>query len=127
MLTQNCATTYEFSAEGTKRILTPNNDMERTVSTEDLKVKLERLFIKETRLLSHGAALSEYRRNRKIPRGLHIQKSPTTGKQELYKETGKDPEQCSLDLMLLSTEASELKSEISAQEEGVKQRSGVDF
>ncbi len=82
----------------------------------------------------HGSTLSEYWRNKKIPGGLRIQKAPTIGKSNIdfAKRWGEILNKCSLDLMLLiieqvTTEAEELKSQIHAHEETMKQKFGDTF
>lgn len=133
-LTQNCANTFEFSEEDAQRILIDNDDMERILSSEDQRMSLERLHLKETRLLMHSATLSEYWRNKKIPRGLRIQKAPTLGKSdETFKKTwGEILNKCSMDLMLLiiqqtTTEAKEMRAEIETLEEKLKESMGTEF
>ncbi len=78
-LTHNCAATFEFSREDAQRILFYLFRMEGMESSNDLKLRLERLYLKEARLVMHGSTLSEYWRNKNIPRGLRIQKAPTIG------------------------------------------------
>ncbi|KAL7378358.1 hypothetical protein ABVT39_012398 [Epinephelus coioides] len=85
-LTTNRASTYEFSNEDAERILIPNEVLATTMSCDELKIKLERLRQKETRLGMHASALSEYWRNKKIHRDLHIQKAPTIESINEYKE-----------------------------------------
>lgn len=128
-LTQNCAETFEFTTEDAQRILLPATGLDSMELSEDIKLKLERLHLKHTRLVMHGSTLSEYWRNKKIPRGLRIQKAPTIGKtnENFVKRWGEILNKCSLDLMLLiiehvSTEASALKVEIDAQEKLLKDK-----
>lgn len=133
-LTQNCAATFEFSSEDAQRILFPTVQLEGVESSEDLKIRLERLYLKEARLTMHGSTLSEYWRNKKIPRGLRIQKAPTIGKHDenFIKRLGEILNKCSLDLMLLiinqvSTEASTVKAEIEKKEEDLREKVGTNF
>ncbi len=133
-LTQNCATTFEFSSEDAQRILFPTVQLEGVESSDELRIRLERLYLKETRLTMHGSTLSEYWRNKKIPRGLRIQKAPTIGKSDenFIKRWGEILNKCSLDLMLLiinqvSTEASTVKAEILKKEEDLREKIGTNF
>lgn len=128
-LSQNCAEIFEFSDEDAQRILFPAMDMETRESCEDLKIKLERLSLKETRLTMHGSTLSEYWRNKKIPRGLRIQKAPTIGKsdEDFVRRWGEILNKCSLDLILLivehvAKEANLIKAEIEGQENQLKEK-----
>lgn len=82
----------------------------------------------------HGSTLSEYWRNKKIPRGLRIQKAPTLGKSDenFVKRWGEILNKCSLDLMLLiidqvSTEAGMVKTEIKKLEDDLKKNRGPSF
>ena len=133
-LTQNRATTFEFSSEDAERILIPNTIMETSVSTDGLKAKLEKLYEKETRLFLHGSTLSEYWRNKKIPQGLRMQKALSIGKSdELFvQKWGEILNKCSLDLMLhiiqhVTAEAREVKTLIQEHEEILQQKMGVAF
>lgn len=133
-LTDNCAETFEFSSEDAQRILFPTVHMESMNSSEDIKVRLERLYHKETRLVMHGSTLSEYWRNKKIPRGLRIQKAPTIGKSDenFTKKWGEILNKCSLDLMLLiidqvSTEAKTVRTEIEKTERELRDKFGPTF
>ncbi len=123
-LTQNQANSFKFTNEDAQRILFSNSCMDIGVSSNHLKVKLERLHLKETHLQMHGTTLSEYWRNKRIPRGQRIQKAPTMRKsnEDFVKRWGEILNKCSFDLMLLiiehvSTEASELQKEILSQEQ----------
>lgn len=133
-LTQNCATTFEFTEEDARRILVEEDDMETYLSTEDDKWKLEKLYHDETRLRMHGSTLSEYFKNKKIPRGLRIHKAPTIGKydEHFVKRWGEILNKCSLDLMLLiiehtTTEAQRIKTELNTLENNLKEKMGPTF
>lgn len=133
-ITNNCASTFEFSQEDAERILMPSDFLGGSMSCDEFRVKLERLRQKETRKLMHGTTLSEYWRNKKIPRGLRMQKAPTIGMDDenFVKRWGEILNKCSLDLMLLiieqcSTEAQQIKAEIQTQETLLKEMSGSDF
>ena len=128
-LTRNHAQTFEFNHEDAERILFPAFRLDGLESCEDLKLKLERLRFKEARFEMHGSTLSEYWRNKKIPRGLRIQKAPTIGKEDetFLKKWGEILNKCSLDLMLLiieqvATEAKAIKIEIDAQEKLIQEK-----
>lgn len=82
----------------------------------------------------HGSTLSEYWRNKKIPRGLRIQKAPAIGKHDenFVKRWGEILNKCSLDLMLLiinqvSTEASTVKAEIEKKKVDLREKFGANF
>ena len=133
-LTQNQATTFEFSSEDAQRILVPNIGMDFSLSSDDLKHKLEKLHLNVTRLQMHGATLSEYWRNKRIPQGLRLQKAPTLGKsnEAFVQRWSEILNKCSFDLMLLiidhvSTESSEIEKEIQIQESILKEKFDADF
>lgn len=133
-LTQNQANTFEFTAEEAERILLKSTDMSNVLSSEDERIKLEKLKQKKIRLLMHGTTLSEYWKSKKIPRGLRIQKVPTTGKnsEPFVKKWSEILNKCSLDLMLLvidtvTEEAEQVKSEILQQEEMMRKKFGDAF
>lgn len=133
-LTSNCASTFEFSNEDAERILIPCETLGINMSSEEGKLRLERLYQKETRLLMHGSTLSEYWRNKRIPRGLRIQKAPTIGKsnEDFTKRWGEILNKCSLDLMLLiidhvSTDAQQVKTEIEILQEELQNKLGHEF
>ena len=67
---------------------------------------------KDIRLKWHEIALSEYWRNKQIPRGLRINKKPTLGNQdpEFRKKWEQILNKCSMDLMLLIIEQSKQES-----------------
>lgn len=81
----------------------------------------------------HGTTLSEYWRNKCIPRGLRIQKEPTIGKNDkTFVHQWGDILKCSLDLMLLivehvSKEAKEVEVKISEHEVVMKEILGLNF
>ena len=133
-LTHNSATTFEFSNEDAQRILLPNLDLDSALSSGEMKYTLEKLRLKEARLLMHGSTLSEYWRNKKIPRGLRHDKAPTIGKSnpDFVKKWGEILNKASLDLMLLiieevSSEARDTRTEINTQEQLLKEQFGEDF
>lgn len=133
-LTQNHAKTFEFTEEDAGRILIDNEEMEKMLTYEDEKTKLERLHLQEIRLRMHSATLSEYWRNKRIPRGLRVQKAPAIGESDdAFMERWESIlNKCSLDLMLLTieqgtTEAQQTKAEIETLENNMKQKFGPDF
>ncbi|KAL2102052.1 hypothetical protein ACEWY4_003813 [Coilia grayii] len=77
--------TFEFTPEDYDRILLKDSlfdDADITVNSncEHLKKDLKRFQDKKTRLYLHAVTLSDYLRQKRIPRGLHIIKAPTIGK-----------------------------------------------
>lgn len=135
-LTEHCANTLSFTQEDADRILFPTSNMDNPVqhSTVELKIQFQRLREKETHLFLHGTTLSEYWRNKRIPRGLRIQKEPTIGKNDktFVHQWGDILNKCSLDLMLLivehvSKEAKEVEVKISEHEVVMKEILGLNF
>lgn len=134
-MTNNRAATFEFTPEDVEKILFPATTTAASVLlTDDYAIKLERLQQKDTRLMLHGTMLSEYFRNKRIPRGLRIQKAPTLGTQdELFMTRWTEIlNKCSLDLMLLiieqvKKESEKMQSEIKQIEEALKTKCGPDF
>lgn len=134
-MTSNRAATFEFTEEDAENILVPSTFTDADLLTDDLAFKLERLRQRDTRLIAHASMLSEYWRNKRIPRGLRIQKAPTLGntKDETYMQRWSDIlNKCSLDLMLLAIEqvkkdSNLLQDEIKRAEDALKTKCGPDF
>lgn len=84
-----------------------------TVSLTEEKSKMTYLEKKEIRLKWHGIALSEYWRNKQIPRGLRMNKKPTMGNQdpEFRKKWDQILNKCWLDLTLLIIEQTKLETQ----------------
>lgn len=74
-----------------------------TVATEVEKKTLKDLLDRETRLFLHAVTLSDYLRQKRIPRGLRIQKAPTIGQNSpSFRQRWCDiMNKCSFDLMVL--------------------------
>lgn len=103
-LTDARASTFAYTAEDSEQILFPALTMEMHVDSWETQYnQLESLRKKETRALLHGSVLSQYWRNKRIPRGLRIMKEPTLGRDdpEFCKKWCEILNRCSLDLMLL--------------------------
>lgn len=128
-LTSNRASTFEFTQEDAENILIPSTFTDAALLTDDLTSKLERLQQKDARLILHGSMLSEYWRNKRIPRGLRIQKAPTLVFMQRWTDI---LNKCSLDLMLLiieqvKKELNDLQAEIKHTEDALKSKCGQDF
>lgn len=103
-----------------------------TLSTDGvgpIAQRLEYLKKKETRYVLHGSTLSQYYRNKRIPRGLRIIKEPTIGRQDdAFCDKWCDIlNKCSLDLMLLviehvNTELSKVRGEVINLEKEMKDK-----
>lgn len=115
-LTSERAEMFAFSQADADRILFPStNSLENhPLAAEEMKNKLTRLKMKETRLHLHGYTLSEYWRNKRIPQGLRIQKAPTIGREskDFVKKWCEILNKCSMDLMLLIIEETTNQKEI---------------
>lgn len=134
LLTENRANSFAFTHEEAEKILFPTQDMELNFTQNEHRVRLERLYHKETRLKMHGSTLSEYWRNRRIPRGLRIPKPPTLCKHnpEFLRKWSEILNKCSLDLMLLiieqvTADVKETHENIVSLEEQIKTTPHVDF
>lgn len=106
-LTDARANVFAYTEEDSEQILFPALTMEMPVDSLEAQCsRLERLRKKEIRALLHGSTLSQYWRNKRIPRGLRIGKVPTLGREdpELCRKWCDILNKCSLDLMLLVIE-----------------------
>ena len=106
-LTEARASTFAFSDSDSESILFPVDDTHLVLdSAASASKRLEQLLKKETRMNLHGSTLSQYWRNKRIPRGLRINKEPTLGRQNdaFCKKWCEVLNKCSLDLMLLLIE-----------------------
>lgn len=133
-LTKNCANTLAFSHEEAEKILFPTQDMDFNLSHDEHRIKLERLYHKEIRLKMHGSTLSEYWRNKRIPRGLRIPKPPTLCKhnKDFLRRWSEILNKCSMDLMLLiveqvSADVNENQANITMLEDEIKSIPQFDF
>lgn len=133
-LTDNCANTLVFTQEDADKILFPEKNMDFNLSHDEHRVQLERLYHNEMQLKMHGSTLSEYWRNKRIPRGLRIPKPPTLCKQnkQFLKKWSEILNKCSMDLMLLiveqvSADVHETHEKIVLLEEKIKSTSHIDF
>jgi len=133
-LTDNCANTLAFTQEDADKILFPEKNVDFNLSQDEHRVQLERLYHNEMRLKMHGSTLSEYWRNKRIPRGLRIPKPPTLCKQNklFLKRWSEILNKCSMDLMLLiveqvSADVHETHEKIVLLEEKIKSNSHIDF
>lgn len=106
-LTNVRANTFAYTEQDSEQILFPPIAMGSPTDTWEAQCEvMHDLQKKETRAFLHGSTLSQYWRNKRIPRGLRIKKIPTLGRE--------DPDfcvkwcdilnRCSLDLMLLVIE-----------------------
>lgn len=128
-LTDTRASTLAFSEIDSERILFPPD---LTLSTDflgSLSQRLEFLKKKEIRNVLHGSTLSQYWRNKRIPRGLRINKEPTIGRlnESFCKKWCDILNKCSLDLMLLviehaNEEISKVRAEITDVQNEMKSK-----
>lgn len=100
--------TFEFSKEDYEKIILKESLFENGTTTlnmtqEDSKKVLKNLYSCETRTFLHAVTLSDYLRQKKIPRGLRIQKSPTIGLNNpaFCEKWCEITNKCSFDLMAL--------------------------
>lgn len=108
LLTDMRADTLAFSESDSESILSL---FPRDVYTSALRSdssllfanRLESLLKKQVRVMLHGSTLSQYWLNKRIPRGLRINKEPALGRNdsEFCKKWCAILNKCSLDLMLL--------------------------
>lgn len=105
-LTEARASTLFFSDADSERILFPPNQSLFTDAFGSLFQRLEKAKKTEVRNELHGSTLSHYFRNKRIPRGLRIDKEPTIGREDeaFCKKWCEITNKCSLDLMLLVIE-----------------------
>lgn len=105
-LTEARASIFAFSETDSQRILFPPNSALPVNISSPLPQRLEQLKKRETRYNLHGATLSQYWRNKRIPRGLRINKEPTIGRDDemFCKKWCEILNKCSLDLILLVIE-----------------------
>ncbi len=111
-LTDVRASTFAYTTEDSEQILFPALMMEAQADSWETQYNhLESLRKKETRALLHGSVLSQYWRNKRIPRGLRIMKEPTLGREDpdFCKKWCEILNKCSLDLMLLVIESQNKK------------------
>ncbi|OCT79069.1 hypothetical protein XELAEV_18030165mg [Xenopus laevis] len=104
----NRAETHSFSDNQINLILFKSSPLEAfgPDSPQDLTRDLERLKKKEQELHLHGVTLSEYYKQRLIPRGFRISNTPTTGRdnKEFCQKCCAILNKASLDLMVLVIE-----------------------
>lgn len=117
-----------------KKNPTQKHSHEQCLSTKDERIMLERMKQKDTHVLMHGSTLSEYWKNKKIPRGPRIQKALTIDQtsEQFVKQWSEILNKSSLGLMLLiikqvTQEAQEIQLEIQKQDELIKQKFGDAF
>lgn len=118
-LTDVRARTFAYTAEDAEQILFPALTMETPADIWETQYShLESLRKKETRALLHGNVLSQYWRNKRIPRGLRIMKEPTLGRDDpdFCKKWCEILNRCSLDLMLLVIDSQNKKLDTVKQE-----------
>lgn len=102
-----------------------------SLSAEEMKMDLIHLKKKAIRKRLHGSTLSEYWRNKRIPKGLRIQKRPTIGKnnEEFNQKWCEILNKCSMDLMLLviqevTKQKEDIEKDIEKQELLMKEKLG---
>lgn len=132
-LTEARASTFAFSESDSQRILfPPSSTLSLTSISSPLPQRLEKMKKREMRYHLHGETLSQYYRNKRIPRGLRIKKKPTIGRYDdtFCKKWCDILNRCSLDLMLLvieytnedlsktRNEITELQSQLSTKFDG---------
>lgn len=105
-LTEARASTLAFTETDSQRILFPVDPAPSMDFPGFNPQRLEHLKKKEIRYTLHGSTLSQYWRNKRIPRGLRIHKEPTIGRnnENFCKRWCDILNKCSLDLMLLVIE-----------------------
>lgn len=128
-LTEARASTFVYSDADSENILFPPDPALSAHTFGPSAQRLEYLKKKETRYVLHGSTLSQYWRNKRIPRGLRINKEPTIGR---HNDTfcGKWCEvlnKCSLDLMLLviehvNEELSKVRTEVTDLQNEMKSK-----
>lgn len=108
LLTDQRADTLAFSESDSESILSLfPRDVQASALLSDSSLlfanRLESLMKKEVRATLHGSTLSQYWLNKRIPRGLRINKEPALGRNdsEFCKKWCAILNKCSLDLMLL--------------------------
>lgn len=121
------SSTFEFSEDDYDKIIFKESLFEDTptsAANEDVKRTLNHLFTRETKLFLHAVTLSDYLRNKRIPRGLRIQKGPTLGKNNtaFCDKWCEITNKCSFDLMVLliqeiTEQLSDVRKEIKSKQE----------
>ena len=105
----NEGNTFQYSTEEMERIMRKESLFDHDSQTlgghteTELIKKLKKLYAKETSQDLHALSLSHYLRNKRIPRGLRIQRSPTIGKDndKFCDRWCEILNKCSFDLMTL--------------------------
>lgn len=105
-LTEARASTFVYSDADSEKILFPPDSSLSADTFGPFAQRLEYLKKKETRYVLHGSTLSQYWRNKRIPRGLRINKEPTIGRHSdtFCEKWCEVLNKCALDLMLLVIE-----------------------
>ncbi|OCT91741.1 hypothetical protein XELAEV_18014806mg [Xenopus laevis] len=104
----SCAQRESFTTEDIENILFSETyeDTFGQLGAKEVYHEILRLKRKELELHLHGVSLSDYYRERKIPRGFRINNTPTIGRTnpEFCKRWCNILDRCSLDLILLVVE-----------------------
>ena len=126
------ASTFEFSEEDYTRIMLEESlfgsqaSSSHMADAETTKRLIAKLQAREVRLHLHAVSLSDYLRQRRIPRGLRLQKEPMIGKDNdsFCTKWCDIMNKCSFDLMALSIqELSEQLKNTRAEIERIKKDS----
>ncbi len=132
--TETRSETLSFTDEQGANIVLPHSLFQETIESPEpnilsLERDLEDLKKRDTRFLWHSITLSEYWREKRIPRGLRLNKAPSFGRDDtdFMHKWEQILNKCSLDLMLLTiektkTEKEKIDAEIRSLESKIKAR-----
>lgn len=138
LLTDQKAVTLAFSDSDSESILSLfPRDVHISALLSDVSLsfanRLESLMKKEVRTTLHGSTLSQYWLNKRIPRGLRINKEPALGRNdsEFCKKWCAILNKCSLDLMLLviqyaKDEQNKVKTELDGLHNEMKEKISIE-